>query len=56
MSKNRGQVKVDPPSNPRAVGSFVDPRTHARIDVFPKKGENPSNAIARVKRRHGMKG
>jgi len=39
---------------PRSVGSFVSPRTKSTIYVFPKRGESPSSAIARVRSHHGL--
>lgn len=38
----------------RAVGSFVDPKTGQRIDVFPKRGETKREAINRVAHAHGI--
>jgi hypothetical protein len=37
----------------KPVGSFIDNR-HAKIDIYPKRGESASNAIKRVKAKHAL--
>lgn len=36
-----------------AVGSFKDPKSGEEVFVIPKEGEQPADAIARVKKDHG---
>jgi len=38
----------------KKVASFTDPKTGKLVEVFPKKGESPDKAIARVTARHGL--
>jgi len=37
-----------------AVGVVVDPKTHQRVLVYPKRKESAADAIKRVKAKHGI--
>lgn len=38
----------------KPVGKFTDPKSHAQVEIFAKKGESKEKAIARVTATHNV--
>jgi hypothetical protein len=54
MDDKTTKTEVKTISGPKAaLASFIRPRDGVRIWVFARKGENPENAISRVKKHNG---